>query len=369
MTGPISLALTALLAVAALLPLLPAKTWWVRGLDFPRLPVAALAAVLALMQLAVPGWGGPGLAAVTTALFLHQAWWVWPYTPLGSREVRPAADSDRGQDRTSVRVMAANVLQGNRRAADLVALVREARPDLLLLVETDAWWIDQLAGLEPAFPHRIRQPLDNLYGMALFSRWPLKDARVQFLVEDDKPSIHTLVRLPDGRCLRFVGVHPAPPSPTENDTSAERDAELLLVGRSVAGDERPVIVAGDLNDVAWSHTTRRFHRLSGLLDPRRGRGMFSTYPAAVPRWLRWPMDHLFHSRHFRLGALHILAPFGSDHLAVLGELWLEPAAGLAQTPVTADADDREEAAEETAEAGVRPGDVHVPEAAASDVRG
>lgn len=360
MTGAISFALTALLTVVTLLPVLPAKSWWVRGWDFPRLPVASLAAALALAQCLLPGWGGPGLAAFTAALFAYQAWWVWPYTRLGRREVRSAAASERGCTRTPVRVMVANVLQSNRHAADLTALVREAQPDLLLLVETDAWWLEQLAGLEAAYPHAIRCPLDNLYGIALFSRWPLHDAQVQYLVESDKPSVHTLVVLPDGCSLRFVGLHPAPPSPTENETSAERDAELVLVGRSVARDARPVIVAGDLNDVAWSHTTRRFRRLSGLLDPRRGRGMFSTYHAAAPRWLRWPMDHLFHSSHFQLGHLRILGPFGSDHLPVLGELWLGPADDFEDAPDAPDADDHEEARQDSSDQDVHPGDVHVP---------
>lgn len=357
----ISGGLTGLLAVVTLLPLLPAKAWWVRGWDFPRLPVAVLAGALMLVQLLVPGWGGAGLAVLTGAIFAYQAWWVLPYTRLGRREVRQA-DAHAGDtaQRTRVRVMVANVLQSNRRAADLVALVREVEPDLILLGETDAWWLEQLAALEAAYPHVVACPRDNLYGMALFSRWPLQDTRVQYLVEPDKPSIHTLIVMPEGCRVRFVGVHPAPPSPSENESSAERDAELLLVGRSVARDGRPVIVAGDLNDVAWSHTTRRFRRLSGLLDPRRGRGLFATFHASAPWILRWPMDHLFHSVHFQLGHMRVLPSFGSDHFPILGELWLGEAEHVEDAPDAPDADDHAEARRDMSDQGVNRGDVHVP---------
>jgi endonuclease/exonuclease/phosphatase (EEP) superfamily protein YafD len=142
-------------------------------------------------------------------------------------------------------------------------------------------------------------------------------------------------------------VHPTPPSPTENDSSAERDAELVLVGRDVASRQVPAIVCGDLNDVAWSRTTRLFRKVSGLLDPRRGRGLFNTYHAG---WffMRWPLDHLFHSRHFTLVEMRRLASIRSDHFPVLVRLAYEPEKYPCQSAPKADAEDHKEAREKLA---------------------
>lgn len=85
----------------------------------------------------------------------------------------------------------------------------------------------------------------------------------------------------------------------------------------------PTIVAGDMNDVGWSITSKLFRKYSGLVDPREGRGLFNTYSVFVPL-LRYPLDHVFYSREFGLITLEKLEDIGSDHFPLLIGLSYEP---------------------------------------------
>ena len=342
-------AVAGLVLVTTLLPLWRTSLWWVRALDFPRLQIAFLAAAaLALLMPVLLAGDRIALAAAACILacIAWQASWIWGFLPHGRVSVPAASPPREGAPR--LRLLIANVLQTNRRAADLVRLVREADPDLVLAVETDRWWAEKLqAGLGRDWPHVVAQPLDNTYGMILLSRLELQDVEVRFRVEDDIPSISARLVLGEGATVRFYGVHPRPPRP-DSDTD-DRDAELLLVAREAKERAGAAIVAGDLNDVGWSHSTRLFQKISGLLDPRRGRGFYSTFHAGVP-FLRWPLDHIFHSAEFRLVKLRRLAWFGSDHFPVFAELaWQPEAAAAVETPVAAP-EERREAREKIAAA-------------------
>lgn len=349
---------TLLLLLATVLPLSRNPHWLVRGLDFPRLQFAVSALALLLAEWVwldadpLLSWV---LMTLTASCLGWQLWWILPYTRLWPVEVA-SAGLDAVDDGLSI--LTSNVLMPNRNAEALLALVGEHDPDILVTLESDRWWEDKLDALHSTMPHSIKCPLDNLYGMHVYSRLPLEDAAIEFLVEDDVPSMHALARLPSGDGVRLHVLHPAPPSPTENPESAERDAELVIVARSLESYEGPVVVTGDLNDVAWSRTTRLFRKLSGLLDPRVGRGLFNTFHADYPI-VRWPLDHVFHSVHFKLRSLDRLPSIGSDHFPLLTRL-AYVRRGAYGEGLEGDADDAALARSIASDQGVSRGDVPRP---------
>jgi endonuclease/exonuclease/phosphatase (EEP) superfamily protein YafD len=173
--------------------------------------------------------------------------------------------------------------------------------------------------------------------MLVYSRLPLEDKATEFLVDEDAPSMHVTVVLRSGDRIRLHSMHPAPPHPEWSLSSSPRDAEMVLLARTTRHEQLPMIVIGDMNEVPWSATQRLFRKVSVLLDPRVGRGLYSTFPAKPP-FPRWPLDQVFHSDAFALVRLERLGPIGSDHLPLLVELALEPTAADGQDGLDADGD-------------------------------
>jgi endonuclease/exonuclease/phosphatase (EEP) superfamily protein YafD len=336
-------AATLVIVLLTVLPVWGHPHWVIRSLDFPRLQLAVLAAILLIAQLIfldtqrATTWM---LLLPTLLCIAWQLWWIAPYTRVWPCEVHAAKPGGipQGSSAKRISIMSANVLTPNRNVQALLDLVNQRKPDMLVTLETDQWWQDKLDCLLSEMPYALQCPLDNLYGMHVYSRLALETSEIKYLVEKDVPSMHMVVRMRTGECVRVHVLHPAPPSPTQNTESTERDAELLLVARSIEGNDQPVIVTGDLNDVAWSVTTRLFRKLSGLLDPRVGRGMFNTFHVDYP-FLRWPLDHIFHSKHFTLISIERLPTIGSDHFPLLTELLFAPEQAVAQQGLQAEADD------------------------------
>ena len=350
----VALALGVFAVGATALPLVfpRAKTWHVRIFDFPRIQVAFIGGVAVLLALLVEGgihWPWVLLPAVTLAAVAYQAVRIWRYLPLSPREVERSEHADA---RSSLTLVLSNVLQDNREAERVIRTIREADPDVMVFVETDEWWRERLDVFMSTHPHALRWPQSNTYGMCIYSRLPLEEPRTDFLIEEDVPSMQAKVRLESGQRVWLNSVHPQPPAPGEHDSSVERDAELVLVARRVKDAGIPVIVCGDLNDVAWSRTTRLFQKISGLVDPRKGRGMYSTFHARYP-FLRYPLDHVFHSPDFRLVELRRLSYVGSDHFPVCVRLSHEPDAAAHQEAPDGDHGDEKEGDEIVSEARQR----------------
>lgn len=347
--------LAGFIALITIWGMIPLDNWWVRGVEFPRIQLIVLGTLAWVGLLAfwfkwelVQGL----LFAVLSLALAFQLRMILPYTFLWKKEVRQACDKP---DHYELKLMVSNVLTPNNNTQALVQLVNTHQPDILITLESDKKWETALEVIEDDYPYTVKVPLDNLYGMHLYSKLELIDPEVKYLMVDDIPSIHTQLRLKSGRVVWLYCLHPMPPSPTEADKSTTRDAELLMVGRHIKEHGQTAILAGDLNDVAWSKTTRRFQRISGLLDPRIGRHFINTFHVKYP-FLRWALDHIFHSECFTLVQMQRLPSIGSDHFPVMTTLQYEPevSAEQKQNAKTPDAEDLEEA-QKTIEAGEKEG--------------
>lgn len=297
--------------------LIPRDEWWFRGADFPRLQILALGVIAFFLLIFWQSEWDLKREIIFILLIValaYQLKMVLPYTFLWKKQVAQVRPEQLDAKR-QISVIVSNVLTPNDQYHLLIEQIEKHQPDIVLTLETDQTWQNELSSIEKDYPYRVPVPLDNLYGMHLYSKLKLLDTEVKFILSYEIPSIHTTVILDSGQPVQLYCLHPKPPSPTEAKDSTLRDAELLIVGDQIKDLDESCIVMGDLNDVAWSRTTRLFQRISGLLDPRVGRKYVNTFHADY-KLLRWSLDHLFHSTDFALVHMERLPHVGSDHFPI-----------------------------------------------------
>ncbi len=336
--------LCCLLLTFTILPLVKHDNWVFRVFDYPRLQKLVLNVVVLILTLALYD-GQDILRYILPGVLLcnigHLLWLIWPFTILATKQVVKATAYNEGR---KISIMIANVYQDKKKVKARLAQIARVDTDIVIMLETNKWWDEQTRQLETNYPHHCRVPLENTYGLLLYSKLALSNTVIKYLVKPDMPSIHTQITLRDGEKVQLYAVHPTPPVPGENTRSTERDKELLLIADLTRESPLPVIVAGDLNDVAWSHTTELFLKMSELLDPRRGRGFFNSFNANY-FFVRFPLDHAFISADFKLNAIKRLHNCGSDHFPIYLNVQLEPNAANEQETLDVDAEDIAEAEE------------------------
>lgn len=296
--------------------------WFIKVLDFPRLQILILSTICFVLILLIKiKWNA--LRKITVigllAVIIIQASFIIPYTPIVDVTVEEVISPPSG---ATITILIANVWMKNDRVPDFLEIVFAEDPDMLLVTEVNQWWLDHIDTLDGIYPNKMEYPLDNTYGMALYSKLPLKKSEILFLNHDDVPSFHVQVQLANLTEFNFHGVHPVPPKPSEYpDNVGEKEVELIKVAQMVAEENGPSVVAGDFNDVAWANTSRLFESEGKLYDVRVGRGMYNSFDAKS--WImRWPLDHVYVTKEFGLVELKRLPKFGSDHFSLLVELSL-----------------------------------------------
>ena len=210
-------------------------------------------------------------------------------------------------------VIAFNVLTSNLRHDEVLGYLQKEDPDVLLLVEVNQGWLEALAPLERTHPHFRQLPRADNFGMALYSRFPIR-AHDTVALSSELPCMATLIDW-DGRLISVIGAHPLPP--IGGIRAMLRDQYLKQLGElaKVAGEGGDVVLLGDLNTTPWSHGFRELLESGGLLDSARRRGFQSSWKRLNPVF-SLPLDHILHSPGLECVERRIGPDLGSDHRPV-----------------------------------------------------
>ena len=195
----------------------------------------------------------------------------------------------------------------------------EQDPDLIGFAEVAMDAPPLLDAFLADWSERLVVPEEGNFGIALYSKLPLHDARVVNLA-GGVPTLTAEVLLDDGGRDRFRFVVTHPPPPLGQTERHRRHMEKL--SRLARDAELPLLVIGDLNATPWSPRFRDLIEVGGLEHARQGRGILPSWsPLRIPMHLL-PIDHVLVKGPWEIERFEV-HPFGpSDHAMIAAEVRL-----------------------------------------------
>lgn len=245
--------------------------------------------------------------------------------PLFFRRGRPKPPRV-GNTRSTYRVLLANVLKANDAFGTVRHQIRSEEPDFIVLIEVNKTWIDQLKPALEAYPFRQMPLREDNYGLALFSRFPMRSSEVRHFGAARVPSIVATFQL-QGYPLTIVATHPPPPK--SKWQSRLRNLQLAQVADFIRRQPGEVLLAGDLNMTSWSPHFKDLTLMSGLYDSRHGFGLQKTWPTNRPL-LMIPIDHILISDGVIVQSRRTGQFNGSDHYPVIMDFTFAKSKGKAK---------------------------------------
>lgn len=314
------LVLSSILILSSILPYFPSSHWIFRVCSFGKIQITVLMGLtfIASFWLPTPPYLFWYMQVILFIFLILHGSTLIQYTPLYPKKRIPVSNNASKK----ISLISANVYQFNTDYGQFISLIKKYNPDIVLTMESNKNWEQALQILEADYPYQHKVTLENTYGIHLYSKIHIENSQTHYFVANDLPSIEAHMKTNDGVRFVFFGLHPPPPSPTEEETSKERDGDLLSAAQRIKELQKITMVVGDFNNVAWSKSSKLFRKTSELIDPRIGYGFIPTFHAKY-KLLRFPIDLMFHSVEIIIKELKTLQNFGSDHLPIYCEFIID----------------------------------------------
>lgn len=244
----------------------------------------------------------------------------WPVAAEWLKPLPPVV-ADPGSPR--LKLMIANVLTQNSAYPSFVSAVERLDPDILIVEEYGVGWVEGLKPLSQKYPHQLLEPSNDNFGIGIWSRIPLGDARTETWKVDQVPYLLVHPEI-GGISFELAAVHTLPPIPNFYPThraELEQIANWLATPPPAGG---PRILAGDLNTGLWSDPYKKIIA-TGMHSLRDGHGVMPSWPRDKSPLLI-PIDHILVTADVKPVRFERVDTLGSDHFGLFAEVVLSKSA-------------------------------------------
>ena len=210
----------------------------------------------------------------------------------------------------SFEMISFNVLTGNRRAAEAADYVIDSTADIVVTMETSSLE-PHLDRLSAAYPVRVGCQASATCDTAIFSRLPLRNARVERFGAFNRERLVLAQADIDGQIVTIVAVHLTKPY---FDGLAE--FELYTLAEGLRQIEGPLVLVGDFNAAAWSDALIRLSQRADLVPPP---ALPATWPV-VAGDLGIPIDNMFTRGDVLISSIGATPALGSNHRGLMARV-------------------------------------------------
>lgn len=218
-------------------------------------------------------------------------------------------------DGPAISVLTANLNHENRRAEEMLGVLRAANADILVTNETTKSTMSGAHPLSLTYPYRLALTTrGRILRTVIWSKFPMRDGTLYLEDSIEPTGAAAIVRLPNGREVTILGLHLAHAFP------GNQDRQIAALGKIAADLPRPLIVLGDFNASPWSYALRR---VENLTDTRRIPGYRVTWHGAypsplgrIPSLMGHAIDHVLLSPGMTADGVRVIRIPGSDHSAL-----------------------------------------------------
>jgi len=224
---------------------------------------------------------------------------LWPYIPL-SKNIEL-------KNTPSYSLLQANVFKFNFDAKPLLKMIKDTDPDIILLSEITRKWDRDLEPIVETYPYIYSVPKEGSHGMALYSKIPFNNARIEYVSDRGIPAF-----IIDYDDFQIISIHTLPP--ISQSFFDDRNQHFDWIERHVFDlATHPLIVAGDMNITMFAARYQKMIQRTNLINAKENRQIGASWFGLNQNLIGIPIDHFLHTIDIHVASSRVMPSIKSDH--------------------------------------------------------